>query len=301
MFLAPALIVYTLVMILPLFETLRLSFFNTTAPGAGASGPLPTIFVGLDNYARLFGDPNWSGDFARAFFNNVYFFIVHLLVQNPVALLLAALIAVPTLRGRSFYRTAFFLPTMLSFVIVGFLWKLLLSPTWGVAKQVLSSLGLSGFYAPWLGQPDTALTALALISCWQAVGLPMLLLYAALIAIPDELLEAAALDDITGLRQFFLIKLPLIWPTVGIVTILTYAGNFNAFDLIFVTQGPLAGPDGSTDLLGVYLFRTFFGQNLMAGDPYMGATVANVMVMIILIGVAAYLFLVQRRLVYHQL
>ncbi len=300
MFLAPALIVYTFVLIVPLFETLRMSFFNTVGT-ASASGPVPAVFVGFDNYARLFGAPHWAAGFANAFINNVHFFLIHMVVQNPVALLLAALIAVPTRKGRAIYRTVFFLPTMLSFVIVGFLWKLLLSPTWGVAKQVLGTFGLSGFYAPWLGQPDTALTTLALISCWQAVGLPMLLLYAALVAIPDELIEAAALDDITGIRQFFLIKLPLIWPTIGIVGILTYAGNFNAFDLVFVTQGALGSPNGATDLLGLYLFRTFFGQNLLPGDPYMGATVANVMVLIILSGVSAYLFFVQRRLVYHQL
>ena len=302
MFLAPALAVYTIVLILPLFETLRMSFFNTASAGsAAAAGIVPATFVGIDNYARLLGDPNWAGDFARAFTNNVYFFAIHLLVQNPVALVLAALLAVPRRRGRDFYRTVFFMPTMLSFVIVGFLWKLLLSPTWGVSKQLLSMIGLGQFYQPWLGQPETALTTLALISCWQAVGLPMLLFYAALISIPDELLEAAALDDITGVSQFFLVRLPLIWPTVGIVAILTYTGNFNAFDLVFVTQGPLAGPNGSTDLLGLFLFRTFFGQNLMAGDQYMGATVANVMVLIILAGVGAYLFFVQRRMVYHQL
>lgn len=302
MFLAPALLVYTVVLILPLFETLRISFFNTAEAGAGMTGGSAVAsFVGIENYIRLLTDPNWAGDFGRAFANNVYFFIFHILVQNPVALLLAALLAVPKRTGRDFYRTVFFMPTMLSFVIVGFMWKLILSPTWGVSKELLSAIGLSGLYQPWLGQPETALTTLALISCWQAIGLPMLLYYAALISIPDELLEASELDNITGVGQFFLIRLPLIWPTIGIVTILTYTGNFNAFDLIFVTQGPLAGPDGSTDLLGLFLFRTFFGQNLLPGDPFMGATVANIMVLIILAGMAAYLFLVQRRLVYHQL
>jgi raffinose/stachyose/melibiose transport system permease protein len=205
------------------------------------------------------------------------------------------------LRGRAVYRTAIFLPAMLSYVIVGFIWKLILSPTWGISRSLLQMVGLGGLFAPWLGQAHTALTTVALISCWQSVGIPMMLIYAALLAIPDELFEAAACDGVTGVSQFFKIRLPLIWPTIGIVSVLTFAGNFNAFDLVYVVQGTLAGPDSSTDILGTFLYRTFFGYELQLGDPYLGATIANVMILIILGGVCLYLFGVQRRLVRHQM
>ena len=287
-FLAPALLVYTAVMIVPLADTLRLALYGR-ADGV-------SHFVGFDNFRTLFGDPRWSGHFWPALTNNLLFFAIHMLLQNPIGLALAALLSLPRLRFGTAYRTAFFLPAMLSFVIVGFTWKLILSPIWGVAPSLLGAVGLKSLFHPWLGQESSALVTLALISVWQFVGIPMMLIYAALLGIPDELLEAAALDGITGFSQFRRVKLPLIWPTIGIVSILTFVANFNAFDLIYTVEGALAGPNYSTDILGTFLFRTFFGNQLQLGDPNMGATVATVMFGIILAGVGAYLFGVQRRL-----
>ena len=128
----------------------------------------------------------------------------------------------------------------------------------------------------------------------------MMLIYAALLNIPDEVIEAAELDGITGWSQFWKIKLPLVLPAIGIISILTFVGNFNAFDLIYTVQGALAGPDGSTDILGTLLYRTFFGFQLQLGDRSMGATIAAVMFLIILAGVCFYLFAVQRRMRHYQ-
>lgn len=122
-FLLPALIVYTAVMILPLIETLRQSFFNTV------NGEY--AFVGFGNFKVLFGDPRWATDFWNALKNNFVFFLIHMAVQNPIGIALAAMLSIPKLRFSAFYRTAIFLPTLLSFVIVGFIWKLILSPIWG--------------------------------------------------------------------------------------------------------------------------------------------------------------------------
>lgn len=291
-FLAPALLVYTAVMILPLFQTLWLSLFNTVD---GQSG-----FVGLDNFRVLFGDPRWAQDFWNAFRNNLIFFVIHMLVQNPIGIALAAMLSVPKLRFAAFYRTAIFLPTLLSFVIVGFIWKLILSPIWGVAPWLLSLVGAKWMFAPWLGLPDSALITVSLISVWQYVGIPMMLIYAALLNIPEEVIEAAECDGITGWSQFWKIKLPLILPAIGIISILTFVGNFNAFDLVYTVQGALAGPDGSTDILGTLLYRTFFGFQLQLGDRSMGATIATVMFLIILAGVSLYLFIIQRRIRRYQ-
>eukprot|EP01037_Dinobryon_pediforme_P046285 gene46285-59460_t len=177
-----------------------------------------------------------------------------MVLQNPIGIALAALLSVPRLRGAAFYRTAFFLPTMLSFVIVGFVWKLILSPIWGVAPSLLAAIGLRFLFGPWLGQESSALIAVSLISVWQFVGIPMMLIYAALLSIPDEVIEAAELDGITGIAQFWKIKLPLILPTIGIVSILTFVGNFNAFDLVYTVEGALAGPNFATDILGTFLY-----------------------------------------------
>ena len=291
-FLAPAVLVYTAVMIFPLFNTLRLSLY-----ARGGTGP---VFAGLENFRTLFGDPHWSAAFWNALGNNVRFFVIHMLVQNPIGILLAAILSNPKLRMRSAYRTSIFVPTLLSFVIVGFIWKLILSPIWGIAPGMLDAVGLKALFAPWLGKEAYALTALALVSVWQFVGIPMMLIYAALLSIPDEMLEAAEMDGITGASQFWKIKLPLILPSIGIISILTFVGNFNAFDLIYVAQGALAGPDYSTDILGTFLYRTFFGFQLQLGDPYMGSAIAGAMFGVILIGVCIYLFGIQTRLRRYQ-
>ena len=291
-FLAPAVLIYTAIMIVPLFGTLQLSLFRTV--------DRELVFVGLDNFRTLFGDPRWSAGFWNALWNNCWFFIVHMLVQNPIGILLAAILSIPSLRFASIYRTAIFIPTILSFVIVGFIWKLILSPIWGVSPYLLDLVGLKSLFAPWLGKPNSALIAVSLISVWQYVGIPMMLIYAALLNIPEEVIEAAECDGVTGWAQFFKIKLPLILPAIGIISILTFVGNFNAFDLVYTVQGALAGPDGSTDILGTLLYRTFFGFQLQLGDRSMGATIATVMFLIILAGVSLYLFVIQRRIRRYQ-
>ncbi|MES2845849.1 MAG: sugar ABC transporter permease [Pseudomonadota bacterium] len=291
-FLAPAVLVYTAIMIIPLFGTLNLSLYNEVGDNR--------VFVGLANFATLFGDPRWADAFWNALGNNAWFFLIHMLVQNPIGILLAALLSSPRLRMAAFYRTAIFIPTILSFVIVGFVWKLILSPIWGIAPGMLDFVGLKSLFAPWLGKEEYALTALALVSVWQFVGIPMMLIYAALLSIPDDVIEAAEMDGVTGSSQFWKIKLPLILPSIGIISILTFVGNFNAFDLIYVAQGALAGPDFGTDILGTFLYRTFFGFQLQLGDPYMGSAIAGAMFGIILLGVCVYLFGIQTRLRRYQ-
>lgn len=291
-FLAPAVIVYTIVMIMPLAATLQLSLFR--ADGVDA------IFIGFDNFRTLFTDPWWSKSFWNALSNNFWFFIIHMVVQNPIGIALAALLSSPKLNFKAFYRTAIFFPTILSFVVVGFIWKLMLSPIWGVAPWMLDSIGLKSLFTPWLGKEEYALTTLGLISVWQFVGIPMMLIYAAILSIPDEVIEAAEMDGITGMAQFWKIKLPLILPSIGIISILTFVGNFNAFDLVYSTQGTIAGPNFSTDLLGTFLYRTFFGFQSTLGDPYMGAALASVMFLIILSGICIYLFIIHSRLRRYQ-
>lgn len=292
-FLAPAVFVYTAVMIFPLFNTLRLALYTRIDQ--------ERVFVGLENFRALFFDPIWAEQFWNALGNNFWFFVIHMLVQNPIGIALAALLSHPRLRFAALYRSTIFIPTILSFVIIGFAWKLILSPIWGIAPSMLDAVGLGSLYAPWLGKEEYALTTLALVSVWQFVGIPMMLIYAALLTIPEEILEAGEVDGITGMAAFWKIKLPLILPSIGIISILTFVGNFNAFDLIFAAQGALAGPDFSTDILGTFMYRTFFGFQLQLGDPHMGSAIAGAMFAIILVGVCIYLFGIQTRMRRYQL
>ena len=292
-FLAPAVAIYTAVMIVPIVNTLRLALYTRVDQDR--------VFAGLDNFRTLFFDPLWAGHFWNALGNNFWFFLIHMLVQNPIGIALAAILSHPRLRFAALYRSAIFVPTILSFVIVGFAWKLILSPIWGIAPSMLDAVGLKSLFAPWLGREEYALTTLALISVWQFVGIPMMLIYAALLSIPDEILEAGEVDGITGMAAFWKIKLPLILPSIGIISILTFVGNFNAFDLIYAAQGALAGPDFSTDILGTFMYRTFFGFQLQLGDPHMGSAIASAMFAIILVGVCLYLYAIQSRMRRYQL
>lgn len=287
-FLAPAVIIYTMFMIYPLADSLRLSF---------ASGG---EFAGLQNYVNLLTNEQWSIRFWGALKNNFTFFFVHMLVQNPIGLLLAALLSRRRLRGSNVYRTLLFMPTMLSVVIIGFIWQLILSPLWGITEGFMSFWGIASLFRPWLGLEGSALITLSLISVWQFIGIPMMLFYAALLGIPDELIEAAYVDGATAWTVFWRIKFPLILPAVGIVGILTFVGNFNAFDLIYTVKGALAGPNFSTDIMGTLFYRTFFGQQLQLGNPEMGATVAAMMLLIILMGVVLYLVGWQRRITAYE-
>lgn len=299
-FIAPAFIIYSLFMIYPLVDSLRLGFFapENSAVQSGEQRKVKEVFVGFDNYERLLTDKNWEPRLKGAIKNNIIFFIIHMLVQNPIGLLLATLLSSQYVRFRAFYRTLIFTPTILSFVLVGFIWNLIFNPLWGISEDFLLKIGLEQYAnKPWLGLEDTALPTLSLISVWQFVGIPMMLFLAALVSIPDELIEAARVDGATAWGVFWRVKFPLILPTVGIVGVLTFVGNFNAFDLVYTMKGGLAGPNFKTDLLGTFFHRTFFGFQLQSGNPTMGAAIAGVMFVIILIGILIYLFGWQRRLV----
>ncbi|AKJ26780.1 ABC transporter permease [Caldimonas brevitalea] len=288
-FLLPALAVYSVFSAGPLIDTLRLGLYITDETGA-------KHYAGLANFHTLLTDPGWSDGFWNAMGNNVEFFLIHMAAQNPIGLLLAALLSQRGVKGAAAYRTVLFLPTLLSVVIIGFVWQLILSPLWGVAERMLGWVGLEGLFQPWLGEEGSALATLSLVSVWQFIGIPMMLIYAALIAIPDEIVEAAVVDGAGPWRVFWSVRLPLILPTLGLVTILTFVANFNAFDLIYAVKGAVAGPNYSTDILGTFFYRTFFGYQSQVGSPTMGAAVATLMFLVILSGVGVYFYAVQRRL-----
>ncbi|MGB1286320.1 MAG: carbohydrate ABC transporter permease [Aggregatilineales bacterium] len=288
-FILPALICYTVFMAFPLLDSLRLSLLDFSRDGT-------TTFVGLQNFERLFNEEFWSFRFWNALENNVVFFMIHMVVQNPLALLLATLLTQRGLKGVAVFRTILFAPTTLSYVIVGFIWSLmLLNPSRGIVDEFLSTIGVP---TPILGRSDTALIGVAMVSVWQFMGLPMMLFVAALVSINDELIDAAMVDGANGWRIFWNIKFPLILPTVGIVSILTFVGNFNAFALIYTMQGSQGDPNLATDILGTFFFRTAFGAGGASEPNYgMGTAIATMMFLIILTGVGLYLYGVQRRLV----
>lgn len=283
LFTLPALTFFMLFAVYPLINTFIISVYQKVPNGE-------SVFVGLDNYLRLFTDPTQSHQFWNALINNMEFFAIHLVVQLPVGLLMAALITSDAVRRLTgFYRTILFIPATLSVVIVGFIWRLIISPLWGLVE------------VPLLGMEATALPTLSLISIWEWIGVPMIFLYTALLAIPKDILEAARVDGASGMRTFWGIKFPLILPQFGLITILTFIWTMNGFDLIFSLMGGVPGPNLSSDILGTYYFRAFFGFDNVIGDPNFGAAVATVIFLFILICTAGYFVVLQRRLKPHEL
>lgn len=278
LFVLPALAVYLVFAVLPLATSIVMSFFQTSG-GAG------DVFVGFANYERLFTHPTISARFWNALINNMQYFAIHLIVEVPMGLLLAALLTSGKLaRSEGIYRTLLFIPATLSVVIVGFVWRLIINPLWG----------LVGF--PLLGTESTALTTISLMSVWQYFGIPMVFLYSALLAVPNELVEAANIDGANGWTTFWKIKFPLIAPQFGLIAILTYIWTFNGFDLVFALNGSAPGPNYSTDILGTYFYRTFFGSSGQLADLDLGSAVATVIFLTVLLVTAAYFWLIQRRL-----
>jgi raffinose/stachyose/melibiose transport system permease protein len=288
LFLLPALLIYLRFMALPLFNSLGLSFFQ-------GRGLTPEQFVGFDNYVQLFTNPLWRDRFFNALGNTAVFFAIHMLIQNTLGLLFAVLLA-SGIKGSGLLRTIIFIPATLSVMIIGFLWTLILNPQWGAVNIILKQIGLEQFAKPWLGDPTWALIIISLVSVWQWVGLPTMFYLAGLLTIPEELVEAARVDGASAWQVFWKIKFPLLLPVIGIVAVLTFVGNVNAFDIVYAMAGARGAPNRATDLLGTFFYRTAIAGEHPVAQPNMGmgAAVATVMFLILLVGVTAWLLSTRR-------
>ncbi|MFA7565444.1 MAG: sugar ABC transporter permease [Alkalispirochaeta sp.] len=279
-YMLPGLIVYTLFMAIPLFKSLQLSLYT-------GSGFRIETFVGFDNYRRLLTQGEVARRFWGAFGNTWIFFLVHMIVQNSLGLLFALLLSSEALKWKSVYRTIIFIPATLAIVVTGFLWKLLLNPQWGAVNIFLKGVGLESLVRPWLGLEGTSLIVISLVSSWQWVGIPTMIFLSALQSISSDVFEAADIDGSSAWSTFWRIKLPLIWPIMGVVAILTFTNNFNAFDVVFAMAGANGPPGYSTDILGTYFYRVGIAGEHPVGIPDMGlgASVASIIFGVLFVGV----------------
>lgn len=283
-YLLPAFIIYTTFMAVPILMSLKTSLFEWSGVGA-------MKFVGFDNFVKLFTTSPYSERFFNALYNNALMFCFMMFLQNCYGLLLAVLLT-RGLRGSSFFRTVFFSPITISVVIVGFLWTLIYNPTWGILNSALKAVGLEKLAIAWLGNKNTALLCVSIAGAWQSIGLTTMIFVAAIQAIPEDIYESARLDGCNERRLFSRITFPLMIPSIGMVTILTFIGNFaNSFDLIFAMQGAIAGPNYATDVLSTFFYRTAFGAyGSFRPDMGMGAAIASVMFFIVLMCVGVWFY-----------
>ncbi len=272
---------------IPVLNSLRLSFYT-------GSGYQLTNFVGFDNFVKFFNGSEASIRFANAFKNTWIFFAIHMArAEQPGPSLRAAPLRERLFYGRGLFRTIIFIPATLSPLVTGYVWQLILNPDWGALNKLLTGIGLGSLALPWLGNTNTALPVVSLVSAWQWVGLPTMMFLAGLDRISAELFEAAEIDGATHWQLVSRIKLPLILPIIGIVSILTFVGNFNAFDGIYALEGADGQPLYSTDVMGTFFYRTGIAGQHPAGIPDMGlgAAVATLTFIVLIAGI-----LVARRL-----
>ncbi|KIL41694.1 ABC transporter permease [Gordoniibacillus kamchatkensis] len=291
LFLLPALVFYVGFMIYPIFQALLNSLF---AWKGLTRGP----FIGLQNFVRLFTETPFKETFVRALGHNVTFFIGLVLTKLVVAFILALLIN-SKIRGKELFKTLYFVPKLLSVIVVGFLFSLILNPTYGALNTLLAAIGLEGLARPWLGDPHTALYAIIIVNSWYGFGFAMLIFLVGLQAISQEVYEAARIDGASGLKMIFTITLPLAMPSIMIMTILTFIGAFETFELIYAMQGNNGAPYFSTDVLGLYFYRLTFGSVSGGESIGIGSALAVVLLVLISCATAVSMFFFKRREVEH--
>ena len=250
--LAPPLSLMTVFVVYPLASALTYSFYEWNGLARGG-------FAGLENFRRVLFQEPFSTWTYRAFGHNLIVFCGLMIVQNGLAYLIAFGL-LKGLPGHRFHQVAVFLPVILSTVIVGFLWKLLLNPIFGLVNQALIGVGLASWAQPWLGQPTTALGSLIVVNAWHWIGFPALVFLAAMQRIPREIIEAARLDGAGDAVLMRRVIWPLVAPATTIAVVLMFIGSFNWFELPYVMTGLDGSPGGATDVLGLYFYRTAFGN-----------------------------------------
>ncbi|MFJ7976865.1 carbohydrate ABC transporter permease [Peribacillus sp. NPDC096379] len=244
LFVAPALLVYLLYVVYPIFATLNYSFYNW-------DGTTEKTFVGLGNYVELFKD----AIFWTALKNNTWVVLASVFVQIPLGLIMALMLFAP-IKGLRLFNSIYFLPFLMSTVAIGMLWVLMFDPINGVINLFVNFLGFENI--AWLSNENTAMIAVLLVVVWQFSPFYMILFKAALVGISEELYEAAQIDGANTWQKFKNITIPLLLPTIVSSSILAIVGSLKAFDIFYIMTG--GGPNGATELMGTYMFKQAFNN-----------------------------------------
>ena len=263
----PAVIVFVGLVIFPVILAAYYGFYRWQGYGA------PTDWVGFNNYKVILTDPS----FHRVLEHNGLIVILSLVIQGPVAILLALLLN-QKIRGRSLIRVLIFVPYVISEVIVGTGFSLMLQPT-GAVDDVLRSIGLGSLATDWLANPSIALWTLMGILTWKYIGFAVILMLAGLQSIPDELSEAARIDGASYWQVQRHIMVPLLGPTIRIWAFLSMIGALQLFDLVYIIWGQYISDTAGTSTMATYMVL----NGRLAGNYGYGNAVAVTMFFISLI------------------
>jgi multiple sugar transport system permease protein len=251
LYLAPSLIVLLIFVYIPVVTALGISLTSWEARSTSAA------FIGLDNYLKLFRDPQmWN-----ALKNTLYFTAMKIPLDLVLSLSIA-LVLNQKLRGISLFRTAYFMPVITSVVAVAAIWRVIYNPSFGVANSMLEALNLPA--QRWLRDPNLALPAITLVALWKGLGYNVVIFLAGLQGIPGRYYEAATVDGANGWQRFRHITLPLLSPVTFFVLVIGVINSFKVFSQIHVLT-PDGGVLRSTEVLVFYLYRLAF-QSFKFGE-----------------------------------
>lgn len=263
-FAAPAFVIYTVLLVIPIIMALGLSFVKW-------DGISEMSFAGLNNYKMMFSDKR----IGNAAANTAIITVVVVVVVNVLGLLLALLLNKTGTRT-SIFRTIFFIPYVLSSVAISFVWKSILSYS-GVLNSILQSVGLDALVGNFLGTRSSALVCVCIVEIWRTLGFHMVLYLAALQTVPQELYEACTVDGGNAWHKFRSITLPMIVPGATVSVLMSIINELRVYDIVKVmTDG---GPGYDTDTIVYNIVANGFSRNLM------GYSSAIAVVLFLVIGV----------------
>ena len=242
----PTLTLFLLFVILPIIYSFFLGLTDWSGYGAFR-------FIGLRNFQDLFSDRV----FYIAFRNNIYFILASTFGQIPIGFFIAYLLHRKLVAGRVFFESMFFLPMVISTIVVAILWANIFSPQIGALNVFIGRLlGQKNYVLPWMDNLGAAIFPVCFVLIWKYAGFYMLIYLSALQKIPHEMIEAATIDGARESQIFFRIIIPVLWTTLQTTIVLSISGSMRAFDLVFAMTG--GGPAHSTELLATYMYNKTF-------------------------------------------
>ena len=278
LFILPAFIFYIIFVVVPIINTAYYSFFDW-------NGANPVMkFIGIDNYSKLLTDEL----FWKALFHNIIWIVCTVAIPVFLGLILAVLLTSKKIKGILLFRVTYFMPTIVSMVVVSIVWSWIYHPDFGKVNTTLSAIGMENFTRSWLGDENTVLGALVAASSWTYYGFCMVIFMAAIQGIDKTYYEVAMIEGAKPYQTFFRVTIPLLKNTTTLLVLNSLIVSFKVFDIIYImTKG---GPYHSSEVISTYMFTNAFYKNQVG----YGAAVALVLALVIALCSAAYLRYAER-------
>ncbi|MFC9693419.1 carbohydrate ABC transporter permease [Kribbella sp. NPDC056951] len=265
-FLLPAVVLLALFFLYPLVRTFGISLSDWTRTGASR-------YVGGANYTALLSDP----EYRTALKNTFAFTFIGGCMLFPPAVAIAWALNQP-IRSERFFRFVVFAPVVLSAAVVALMWKFIYHPTLGLISPAMAELGLGGLAREWLGDPLTALPAVAFTTVWQGIGIWVVLLSAGFERLPRDVLEAGRVDGAGEWRLFWSVMMPMLHDLLRILLVLWIVQSMQAFAFVYIMTG--GGPFGSTEVVGTLMYRIAIDQTEFGYAAAMGVVLVAVLLIV---------------------